>query len=78
MLDADGLKVEDRVHGLRPGAVVTWNMNTAAKTSASGGRLVLEAKDPQGALRRMELAAGPAGVAWECESIAEPRRLTTG
>jgi len=75
VLDADGLKVEDRVHGLRPGTVVTWNMNTPARAIASGGRLVLETEDPHGALRRMELAAGPAGVAWECESIAEPRTV---
>lgn len=72
-LDADGLKVEDCVRGLSPGTVVTWNMNTPARAIASGGRLVLETEDPHGALRRMELAAGPAGVAWECESIAEPR-----
>ena len=72
-LGKDGLSVSDAIAGLAPGTVVTWNMNTSAKAVANGNRLVLEAKDGKGATRRMELAAEPSDIAWETESVAEPR-----
>lgn len=69
--------VRDELKGLRPGAVVTWNMNTAEKVvSAEGNRLVLEAKDDakQDAMRRLLiLTATPSDVVWETESIEAPR-----
>ena len=72
-LGKEGLWISDSIAGLASGAVVTWNMNTSAKASAKGNKLLLEAKDEKGATRRMELIAEPSDVAWETESIAEPR-----
>ena len=72
-LGKEGLEISDAVSGLASGAVVTWNMNTSAKATAKGNKLLLEAKDAKGATRRMELTAEPSEIAWETESISEPR-----
>ena len=68
--------VRDELIGLRPGASVTWNMNTPQKVlSIDGNKIVLEAKeDAKSAVkRRLVLVASPADVAWEAESIEKPR-----
>ena len=76
--------VRDELKGLRPGAVVTWNMNTAEKVvSVEGNRLCLAAKDDAKKAkedakkdcmgRRLLLTAMPSDVVWETESIAKPR-----
>lgn len=76
-LKPTSLSVRDELKGLRPGAVVTWNMNTAEKVvSAEGNRLCLEAKgDAKLAVmrRRLLLTATPSDVVWETESIEAPR-----
>lgn len=71
------LSVRDELKGLRPGAVVTWNMNTAEKVvSAEGNMLCLEAKGDAKLdvmRRRLLLTATPSDVVWETESIEAPR-----
>lgn len=68
-----GLVVRDRLSGLKPGAVVAWNMNTPAKATALGNVLELEAKGTKGAMQKMTLTATPADARWTVVSIAEPR-----
>jgi hypothetical protein len=68
-----GLVVRDRLFGLKPGAVVAWNMNTLAKATALGNVLELEAKGTDGATKKMTLTAAPADIKWTVSSIAAPR-----
>lgn len=72
-LAPDGLVVRDRLFGLKPGATVAWNMNTAAKATALGNVLELEAVGARGETKKMTLTALPADVRWNAFSIAEPR-----
>ena len=72
-LGQNGLLIRDRLAGLKPGAVVTWNMNTPAKATAQGNVLELEAKGDKGVVRKMTLAASPADVKWSVVPLDEPR-----
>ena len=72
-LTADGLTVTDRLSGLKPGAVVSWNMNTAATATARERTLELTSKNAKGAPKTMAVVAQTGGVAWKVASIAEPR-----
>lgn len=72
-LEKTGLFVRDRLAGLKPGAVVTWNMNTPAKATAKGNVLELEAKGDKGEMRKMTLTASPADVQWRVVPLDEPR-----
>ena len=67
------LLVRDRLAGLKPGAVVTWNMNTPAKATSKGNVLELEAKDANGEERKMTLTASPADAQWRVVPLDEPR-----
>lgn len=68
-----GLVVRDRLSGLKPGAVVAWNMNTPAKATAKGNVLELEAKGDKGEMRKMTLTASPADAQWRVVPLDEPR-----
>lgn len=72
-LTKDGLFVDDRLAGLRPGAVVAWNMNVAATATARGRTLELKAEDAKGVMKTMAVFAKVEGVEWKVSSIAEPR-----
>ena len=72
-LTKDGLFVNDRLAGLRPGAVVAWNMNVAATATARGRTLELKAEDAKGVMKTMAVFAQVEGVEWKVSSIAEPR-----
>ena len=72
-LTKEGLFVTDSLAGLKPGAVVTWNMNTAAKATARGRTLELRAADAKGVQKTMAVIAQVEGVEWKVSSIAEPR-----
>lgn len=72
-LTKEGLFVNDILAGLKPGAVVAWNMNVAAKATARGRTLELKAADAKGVLKTMAVFAQVEGVEWNVSSIAEPR-----
>ena len=79
LLPGGRLEISDTIAGLRAGAVVSWNMNTAAEIEIAGNEAVLSAKNARGEGRRMVLsassaiAARPVAAVWDTESIAEPR-----
>ena len=72
-LGQNGLLIRDRLSGLKPGAVVTWNMNTPAKATAQGNILVLDAKGDKDVVHKMTLTASPADVKWSVVPLDEPR-----
>ncbi len=73
-LTEDGLSVRDELDGLKPGAKVTWSMNTAANVGTSVcGSIDLVGKSSDGSPLVMKLTASPGDVKWEVVSLAEPR-----
>lgn len=72
-LRQNGLLIRDQLAGLKPGAVVTWNMNTPAKATAQGNILELGAKGDKDVVHKMTLTASPADVKWSVVPLDEPR-----
>ncbi len=68
-----GLRVSDRLEGLKPGAKVVWNVNTEAAAAANGNVLALTAKDAAGRVRTMTLTASPADARWDVVDVSKPR-----
>ena len=67
------LTVRDELEGLPSGARVKWNMNTAAKATADGAVLTLEAKDARRRPRRLKLTVNGGGAQWKTQMLDKPR-----
>jgi hypothetical protein len=67
------LTVRDEFEGLPSGARVKWNMNTAAKATADGAALTLEAEDAKGRSKRLKLTVRGGVAQWKTEMLDKPR-----
>lgn len=72
-LENGALSVRDELEGLKAGARVGWNMNTAASVSVAGRVLRLSAPGADGTVRSMKMTATENVANWECEDLSRPR-----
>jgi hypothetical protein len=72
-LAGDALTVVDRLEGLKPGAHVSWNMNTLAEVDLDGSKLNLAMKNRRGKNVGLTMRSLAGDAAWQAESIAQPR-----
>lgn len=83
VLTAKGLRIEDSVEGLRPGAPIKWQMMTKAQVRLNGDRLVLAQDGRELEIRRQvpstatawQIDEAPHGKEWEMTN-EEYRRIS--